>query len=519
MLWAALGLLALLLAAVWWVRRGIARLAAAALPDAPAPHQHDSPLRRAVAALALPPGQSGLVTLRDGLDAYAARVQLIRAATCTLDLQYYIWQGDTAGRLMLDELRQAAARGVRIRLLLDDLGVPDLDPLLQALDSLPGVEVRLFNPFLLRRLRLLNLLLDFGRLNRRMHNKSFTADGVASVLGGRNIGDEYFESGARVHYIDFDLLALGPAPAAVTADFDRYWASGHALPAAALLRPRPGALGRLQAKAAALRTGPEGAPYAEALTEGSALGDLLAGRLVPHVAPVQLLSDDPEKARGRASQHQLIIARLALRVARARQKVDLVSAYFIPGGRGLRTLSALTRRGVQLRILTNGQQSTDVRLVHVFYARYRRKLLRAGVAVYEVKAGLGLRLPRRRKRRVLTGASTGTSLHAKTFVIDGRSLFVGSFNLDQRSVFLNTEMGFLIESPALAAEVSAGIEEDMAEIAYRLRLRKGGQKGALDWIETDATGALIIHRTEPGTTLFSRTVLRLAGRLPIEWLL
>lgn len=519
MLWLAILAAAVILALAAGLRLAFARAARAAHPQSHAlPADPATALGAAAAGLALPEGQSGLAGISDGLDAFATRLTLIRAAEISLDVQYYVWQADVAGKLLLEELVQAVRRGVRLRLLLDDLGSPDLDPLLHELNSLPGAEVRLFNPFVLRRLRMVNFTADFGRLNRRMHNKSLTADGAACVLGGRNVGDEYFEGGDDFHFIDYDLLMAGPGVAAVARDFDRYWASAAAVPVTRLLRHPPGALARLADEVTALRQGAAAASYMAAVEDGNPAADLLAGLPMPHVAQVALVSDDPVKASGRAERRHLLAARLSDLLTLPERSAEFVSAYFVPGGRGLRLLAEMAARGVQVRVLTNGQQSTDVTLVHCGYARYRRKLLRAGVEVHELKAGLGQPRPKRRRRRRVLQSSSGNSLHAKTFVIDGRQLFVGSFNLDQRSVFLNTELGLLVDCPGLAAEVSAALADDLRENAYRLFLKKEGTHGALRWIETTDAGE-VIHVTEPGTTLFSRTLLRLAGRLPIEWLL
>lgn len=520
MLWLIAGLALALMAASLALRHAHARILPPPAPDPPpVPADDPGPLATAVARFGLPPGDSGILPLRDGMESFAERVALIRAARHRIDVQSYIWQPDAAGLILLQELAQAAARGLRIRLLLDDLGSPDLDPHLAALDALPGVEVRLFNPFILRRLRLVNLALDFGRLNRRMHNKSLTADAAASILGGRNIGDEYFEGGGQVHFIDFDLMVLGPAAVAVARDFDRYWHSPAAVPVGRLLRPRGDGLAPLAAAAERLRHSPEGAPYHEAMAAPSALGDLLAGQALPFTGRAQLVSDDPEKARGRARRTQLLSARLLAILNLPQRQADVISAYVVPGRWGLAALQALARRGVRLRVLTNGQQSTDVTLVHCGWARYRRKLLRAGIAVHELRPGQGVQQPARRKRHRVVAPASGVRLHAKTFALDDETLFVGSVNLDPRSMLLNTEMGLLLHCPPLAAGLHAGLDAELPQIAYELRLSRDGRGGALEWVEQDAAGQQIVHRTEPGTTRLSRLVLRLAGRLPIEWLL
>jgi putative cardiolipin synthase len=213
------------------------------------------------------PGESGVIPLAGGGEAFAARVLLARTAEQSLDVQYYIWQADTTGYLLLDELRAAAERGVRVRLLLDDNGIAGLDADLRALDDLPNLEVRLFNPFTLRRPKPLSFAFDFFRLNRRMHNKSFTADGAVTVVGGRNVGDIYFAFGPDAHYIDTDVLALGPAAAEVSAAFGAYWNSASAYPAGLILPTAPNGMARLQAAVASARADDLGAPYLTAITQ------------------------------------------------------------------------------------------------------------------------------------------------------------------------------------------------------------------------------------------------------------
>ena len=267
----ALGLLALRVTHPLPAREGIADTAAIAASESTLLGQALLPLTERH------PGRSGIVSLADGRDALAARVLLTRAAQVSVDVQYYIWQADTTGWLLLDELRAAAGRGVRVRLLLDDNGIPGLDPVLAALDQHPGIEVRLFNPFTFRRPKLLAHGFDFARLNRRMHNKSMTVDGVATILGGRNIGDIYFAYGAGTAYVDLDVLGVGPIAADVAADFDRYWASDSAWPAERILPPSPDGMARLAAAAGAARDGVLGSDYLRAIGTSPLMRQLLAG--------------------------------------------------------------------------------------------------------------------------------------------------------------------------------------------------------------------------------------------------
>jgi putative cardiolipin synthase len=464
------------------------------------------------------PGKSGVIALAGGGEAFAARVLLARAAEQSLDVQYYIWQADTTGLLLLEELRAAAARGVRVRLLLDDNGISGLDPELRALDDLPNFEVRLFNPFTLRRPKLLSFAFDFPRLNRRMHNKSFTADGAASVVGGRNIGDIYFAFGHDAHYIDTDVLAIGPAAEDVSAAFDDYWNSASAYPASLILPPASDGIVRLQTGAETARASELAAPYLAAIRRSPLIEMLIAGGDAVEWAQVTLVVDDPGKGLGQPGRGGLLIERLAAILADTttgpRRSVDLISAYFVPGRGGTDLLTGLAAQGVAVRVVTNAQEATDVLTVHGAYAVYRRALLTGGVALGELRADP--LIPQQDQTLANLLAGSATSLHSKVFAIDGARVFIGSFNFDPRSARLNTEMGLLIESPTLAAAVAQAVDQVMQHGAYALRL---SPSGALEWTTQGDAGAQIVHRTEPNTTWFERFIVRVIGILPVEWMM
>ena len=468
-------------------------------------------------ALAPPPGKkdrSGIVPLLDGPDAFATRGALIRAAEVALDVQYYIWQRDATGLILLDELRKAAERGVRVRLLLDDNGITGLDADLAALDALPGVEVRLYNPFILRRPKLLGFAFDFTRLNRRMHNKSLTADGAVSILGGRNIGDVYFGFGEGVQFIDLDVVVVGPAATDIGTDFDRYWHSGSAHPIDRIVSgPDAAALDRLMQDVGRAAASAEGRRYLEKLQGASPIGALLSGQQVPEWTGVTLVSDDPAKGLGKAAARDLLFPQLMALLSRPAHSVDLVSAYFIPGRRFTKRLKDLAASGVRVRIMTNSQAATDVVLVHSAYVRYRRRLLRSGAALYELRPDHALR--GEPGRRGIAGPSRA-SLHSKTLAVDGEQIFIGSFNFDPRSFLLNTEMGVLIDSPRMARTLANTFTERFSEASYVPELTP---TGGIVWCEAAADGARVRHDSEPGTNALSRLTMRLLGLLPIEWLL
>jgi putative cardiolipin synthase len=457
------------------------------------------------------PGLSGVVPLSDGRDALAARILLARAAERSIDVQYYIWQTDTTGWLLLDELRAAAERGVRVRLLLDDNGIPGLDGVLAGLDAMENVEVRLFNPFTMRSPKLLSYAFDFFRLNRRMHNKSMTVDGVATVIGGRNIGDIYFAYGEGTAYFDFDVLAVGPAARDVSENFDAYWSSGSSYPAADILPPADGGVAELVAAADAARESARGSAYAAAVADAPVLSRIVAGEDVLEWTRVRLISDDPAKGLGQADGEALLVGQLPALLGEPERSVDLVSAYLIPGEAGARDLEALMSRGVRVRLLTNSLEATDVPPVHSAWMGYRNRLVRAGAEVLELRGQPDL--PGSTSLAQLLAGSQ-SSLHAKTFAVDGARIFIGSFNFDPRSVSLNTEMGFLIDSPAIASNLSAAL--DRSEIFYRVT---EGPDGAIQWQGTGPDGEAVTWLQEPGTSAIERGLVRFMSWLPIEWIL
>ena len=473
-------------------------------------------LGRAVSPLvAANPGTTGIHALGAPHDAFAARALLAAAADKSLDVQYYIWHGDRVGLLLFEALARAADRGVRVRLLLDDLNTGGLDATLAALDAHPNLEVRLYNPFAQRGARALGFLAEFGRLNRRMHNKSFTADGHVSVVGGRNVGDEYYAAGSGPVFADLDVIAVGPAARDVSAQFDLYWNSASAYPAAGLLGAGGHGGGEdLQAQFASVRADPRSAAYVEAVRTSPLVRDLLAGRLVLEWTRARLVHDDPAKTLDETARAgTLLFPELVRTLGQPEGKLDLVSPYFVPGDEGTAALAALARRGVQVRILTNSLAAAEASVVHAGYAKRRQELLRAGVRLLELKPTAGQRT---QGEKPAAGSSSSSALHAKTFAVDGRRIFVGSFNFDLRSALLNTELGLVIDSPALAQRLAGLLDLAAGEAAYEVRLREDGE--GLVWIERTAAGEKR-HDTEPGAGWFRRFAVGVYSALPIDWML
>jgi len=453
-------------------------------------------------------GKTGIAPLQNGADAFEARIVLADAAVSSIDAQYYIWRDDLTGYLLLDALRRAADRGVRVRVLLDDNGTFGLDPVLAALDAHPNIAVRLYNPFNLRRFKLLSYGFDFFRLNRRMHNKSFTVDGLATILGGRNVGDEYFGTGSSALFVDLDVLAVGGIVPDVSADFDRYWATPAVHPAGPIVGD-PAGEDPVAAGLARHAGDPQLATYRDCLESSAMVTALARGELGLEWADAILVSDDPVKGQGAVLREDLLATRLMRAVGRIETRFDGVSPYFVPGAAGVRAFATLTSQGVAVRMLTNSLEATDVLPVHAGYAKRRVDMLRLGVGLFELHGQPGPDMPAEK-----TGpfGSSGSSLHAKTFAVDGARIFVGSFNFDPRSTTLNTEMGLLIESAALARGLHDAFDRGLSGLAWRVELTAGKPV----WVDT-ASGAVI--RDEPGSTPLRRMAVAVIGRLPVEWLL
>ena len=478
-----------------------------------------TPLAIAIAPLAAAhPGKSGIHALANPNDAFAARMLLAAAARRSLDAQYYIWHADATGMLLLEALREAARRGVRVRLLVDDQNTKDTQAILQALGAEPNLEIRLYNPFAQRKMRAAGYLTDFERLNRRMHNKSFNADNHAAVVGGRNIGNEYFAAGHEVPFIDLDVLAVGTVVPQVSAEFDLYWNSASAYPSVPLLGSPPAdAAAALDARFAAVRASPEAQSYIAAARDAPLIRDLLDRRLAFEWTDARVVRDDPAKTLDReARKDVLLLAQLLAGAEGPKSSFDLVSPYFVPGERGTAALSALAQRGVRVRVLTNSFAGTDVSVVHSGYAKRRCALARAGVKLYELKPSPAVVAAKRRHGDDDDKGGSKASLHAKTFAADGERIFVGSFNFDPRSALLNTEMGLVISSPTLARHLGRVFDDAVPANAYEVRPREG--QDCVEWIERTAAGELR-HDTEPGTSWGRRAWLAFLAALPLDWML
>jgi len=461
------------------------------------------------------PDKTGVHPLPDPLDAFAARVLLAAAADKSIDVQYYIWHDDQVGDLLFEALWQAAERGVRVRLLLDDLNTGGLDLMIVALDAHPNAEVRLYNPLVHRGLRVLNFVTDFTRVNRRMHNKSFTVDNQVSIVGGRNIGNEYFGAGQGVLFADLDVIAVGAAVREVSKEFDLYWNSASAYPAASLVGAAgPESAADFQARLGSTRADPQAVAYLEAVRTTPLVRNLLGGQLALEWTLARLVYDDPAKTLDTTARTDvLLFPELVRTIGRPERSFDLVSPYFVPGDEGTAALVTQARNGVTIRVLTNSLASAEANVVHAGYAKRRKDLLEAGIRLYEIKPTAP---EKSRSEKSRAGSSSSAALHAKTFAVDRSRVFVGSFNFDQRSALLNTEMGLVIDSPTLAQRLAEAFDATVPASAYEVRLGPDGR--SLEWIEQTAAGETR-YDTEPGTSWFRRRSVDMLSILPVDWLL
>ncbi|HET6801575.1 MAG TPA: phospholipase D family protein [Casimicrobiaceae bacterium] len=468
------------------------------------------------------PGLSAFRLFASGSDALSLRVQMADSAQRTLDVQYFIFKDDDSGRLLMSALLRAASRGVRVRMLIDDTEARGQDDRVAVLAAHANIDVRLYNPFFYRgsvaMLRYTEFALTASRLNYRMHNKLFIADNEIAVVGGRNIGDEYFDSGDEPQFGDYDVFTMGPITRQLSKSFDEYWNSTLAVPVRALLGTVPSQpkLRQMEDQLAAHLDGMRDSPQVKAIRTGDPLASLLNSETAVAWAKAEVVADSPDKANveGGNAIGALIRRRLLETTAEARNELLIVSPYLVPGEKGMALLTSLRARGVNIRILTNSLLSTDVLAVHAGYRRYRVPLLELGVDLYEVKPLPGKPNPR---GGVLKTPSSGQfSLHAKAFVFDRRKIFIGSANFDARSLNLNTEIGLIIESPELARQVVARFDA-IASPANSFVLALDERNGSRDVIwQSLKDGKPITYKEEPGDDRWREFIVDLYATLPIE---
>ncbi len=439
------------------------------------PDTNQTTLGQAFAAdIAARTGQSGFFPLNNGLDAFVARAVLAQVAQRSIDTQYYMIHNDVVGSLFIDQLYKAAERGVRVRLLVDDIDQGGRDFGAAVLDSHPNIEVRIFNPFARNTGRTLQYVTGFNKQTRRAHNKSFTVDNQATILGGRNIGDEYFEADPDLAFVDMDVIAVGPVANGVSASFDQYWNSPLAYPISVLIekQPAPGEITQRKKAFDNFISRQADSDYLRHLRHSHLARLLKHGHLVYHWGIGEVVADDPEKLTHDFDETQYhLMAALKPHFGSIQKELLISSPYFVPGESGVAFFKKLRDGGVRVRILTNSLSSTDVSLVHAGYARYRKALLRMGVELYELNKNLSRSEPKKAEEDGI--GSSKASLHAKSFIIDRKTIFIGSLNLDARSVIQNTEIGVIFDSPSIAEQIADSFAQNIDKAAFRLELKTG----------------------------------------------
>ncbi|MFB6349595.1 phospholipase D family protein [Moraxella sp. ZJ142] len=506
--------------------------------------RHNYPVHRLAFAISNQaknhPNLSGYYPIVTGAAAFAARSSLANLASQTIDIQYYIWHDDEAGRLMLKALWDAADRGVIVRLLLDDINSsPQLDAKLRQFASHPNIAVRLINPKAYRNLHGLDYALNPLRINRRMHNKSMTFDNKVSIIGGRNIGNEYLDSTSASTFADLDVMLVGAVVGEIGQSFEQYWSSPLSFDIESLVLPsviEPAPLSDLA-------TGDQATPavsiisknkqkdkhkekikqpdnpqifrtYQQAMKNTTIGHDILNYQVPFYWTNIHLMVDDVQKLSGNASPDGFLIAQLQRQLSQPAHQFSIISSYFVPTKDGVKILTQLARQGVQVRILTNSFDATDVGIVHAGYAHWRKDLLQAGVQLFEIKASS----PNEPNASRFIGIrqQSRTSLHAKAFAID-EQIFIGSYNIDPRSANINSEIGVLIQDGRLANQLHDALSDKQALLQRVYELKLNAQD-KIEW-HTIEQGQPVIYQHEPHMSKKDRAVIGIVSWLPIDWLL
>jgi putative cardiolipin synthase len=473
----------------------------------PSSSDHDTRLARSIAAhKSADPDTSGFGILRRGREAFTSRIALTELAEKTLDLQYYIWEADATGRIFADRLVSAADRGVHVRVLLDDINLKGRDDIIASLDVHPNIEIRLFNPFTHRSTRFLDFLGDFGRINHRMHNKVMIADNAISIVGGRNIGDHYFQVDADANFRDLDIAVGGPLVHEISGVFDYFFDGEWSVPISSLVED-PFTEEDLRENRATLKQRISEDDYPHPLDEDVAqLHEHIDTSIDSFVwAPGQIIWDDPKsiQTEGKTSRMQEALFRKAETLE---SELLIESAYFVVRDRGIETLKMLNEKGIRIRALTNSLASNDVLAAHAGYSASRKDLVRNGVELYELRPDAGSI-----SQRVFSGRSKA-ALHTKAVVFDRKDVFIGSFNLDPRSGDINTEAGIYVESPELAKLVIEYMDEGVTpQNSYRVILN---EQDDLVWIYA-RDGQEVRSDVDPESKLWQRLVAAFLRILPI----
>jgi len=466
------------------------------------------------------PELTGYHVLYDPLEAIAARINLIEKAEKTLDLQYYIWDNDKIGSLALYKIIEAADRGVKVRLLIDDNNAGKMEGVYLALDQHANIEVKLFNPYRFRSLRPVDMVLDLKRINRRMHNKTFTADNQISLIGGRNMSNQYYNVSDNYQFSDVDVMLVGQAVDDIAHSFDEYWNHSYAYPVRNIVNHNKYTLRYDSLKEQLTKHYQEITVqnYLDLSNRTHDFDQWLNHNIQLDWVKAEVVKDAPDKIQAKAKKEQHLDFQMVNRLETPTEKVDLISAYFVPQKEGKEKLTELANKGGSVRVLTNSFKANDVALVHAFYAKYRKELLKNGVELYEFLPAVSEEnlyansKEISKKAKVSLKGLSRSSLHAKLMALDSKQVFIGSFNFDPRSANLNTEIGVIINSPPLANAVHKTMDDNLKKYAYKLVL---DSKQNINWLKETPSG-IITLRKEPKMKWWQKAGVKMISWLPIE---
>ena len=468
---------------------------------------------------------SGFHMLSAGLDGLLARVELIDSSRRSLDLQYYIFRGDESGLIVAAALLRAADRGVRVRVVLDDGETVAGDEKIAALSAQQGIEVRVFNPLRYRGhnpvARGAEFLFNKNRLDYRMHNKLLVADNAVALVGGRNIGDQYFQLDPDSQFGDDDVVTVGPIVQQLSGVFDEFWNSTEVIPAQAVDRANTTALALANLRSVIAAQGP--APHESRdvflarLAAGEPLNAVDSDKTPLSWAPVRLVHDSPDKKQVTAGSAagSLIYTTVAAEAKTVDDEMIMVTPYLVPTPAEAQLLAGLRKHNARVRVLTNSLVSTPSSAAQAGYMHYRPILLKEGVELYEIRALLGSTRGTGQGKSISRHGNYG--LHAKLYVFDRKAMFVGSMNFDQRSKRLNTEIGLVIYSAALARQTAVRFDALVQpDNAYHVELSDAGRDDrALLW-KTRESGADKIYTTEPARSAWQRFKVKVLSWLPLD---
>ncbi len=466
------------------------------------------------------PNLTGYHVLYDPLEAISARLSLINKAQKSLDLQYYIWDNDNIGALALHNIIQAADRGVKVRLLIDDNNAKKMEGIFLALDQHQNIQVKLYNPYRFRNFRAMDMLLDLKRINRRMHNKSFIVDGHVALIGGRNMSNQYYNASDNYQFSDIDVLLVGSAVHDISQSFDDYWNDAYAYPVRQIVNPQKHQL-RYESLKQQLDAHYQKITVQNYLNLANHSRDFdqwLNKSIEFDWVKAVVVKDSPNKIRNQAKPEEYLTTQLAHDIDPPAHNIDIISAYFVPEKQGTAVLSDMAKKGIEVRVLTNSFKANDVWLVHAFYSKYRPELLKNGVKLYEflpVLDSIALNPVTKeiaKKTKLSLRGLSRSSLHAKMMTIDDKQVFIGSFNLDPRSAKLNTEIGVLLNSTSLATAIHTTMNHDIDKYSYQLQLTP---EQKIQWIR-ETPQFQKIYQQEPKMKWWQKAGLQFVSWLPIE---